>query len=111
VWFKTRVSMVELQGSLEVLAWKDPDTPRWMLYAKSRSHDDWEFRTGFRRGRISSPSIVLACFPDGAGVSGEIGAAMQRIAEAAGAGARLCDLSDVGSPAGWDQRWVQIAWT
>jgi hypothetical protein len=111
VWFKTRVSVAELQGSFEVLAWRDPETPRWMLYALSRSHEEREFRTGFRKEKINSPSIVLACFPEGAGVAGEIGMAMRRIAEAAAAGARMCDLSDVGSPAGWDKQWVQIEWS
>jgi len=108
LWIKTRVGLLAFSTDLQVRAVKWEATGTWGLMAYTCAES--QAQRGWFRSRVGGTWHPLACFRDHSGVEGEIGKALQLIADGVGRNEQLCDLSQVGSPDAWAPAWKQIHW-
>ena len=112
--FKTRVGLCVLGEYVEIRAIPPTNSKTWAITAQYRGCPDMEGRSLLgRKFKMGSVWFYLAMLNDQEGVGAEIELAMQKIAEAYASSAKLCDLSQVGSPDAWlkhSERWRTIRW-
>jgi hypothetical protein len=109
MWIKTRAGLVVLTAPMEVRAWQNK-SGTWSIGAQFRTGPEGTTRSIFGKVDMQGPWFMLGLFRDHPGVQEAIAHAFARIAAAAEAGARLCDLSDIGDPDLWSEPWVRIPW-
>ena len=111
MWFKTKTSLVHVEGIVEVTIARvvDSDTGKQKLgiYAYRYRHPEAELRLLWSKPlKIYNRRIFLAYFPDND--EGERAAAdcMVHIEKAIRSNETLCDLSGFGSVVNWGRRWT-----
>lgn len=111
IWFKTRVGLASVTEPCEILVWKSTKAAVWYISAHMKTEPEITMKNFWgRSGSISAPFLHLAFFSDGPGVSKAIAECMARIQDSICTKAELCDLSEIGDPQAWGQKWHQIKW-
>jgi hypothetical protein len=111
IWFKTRVGLASVTGSVEFLAWNNTKLHVWYVYARIKAWPELSTKSIWgRSASTSAPVIYLAFFTDGPEVSKAVGECMARIEDAVRTKAELCDLSKFGDAEAWRKKWEVIQW-
>jgi hypothetical protein len=108
MWFKTRVGMVQLEGTVEYLVGRFAVANNMSaigIYAYQAHHAELQITRLFRRSiDIYNRRIYIACFPDNPISNRTITECFRRIESAVRSGEVICDLSDIGDVASWGQQ-------
>ena len=112
MWFKTRVGLISIQEPTEILIGKSTDSgpQRWWIYARLKAQQEGNAKGILGQATFTNPISYLAMFMGGDSCQQAISGCMAQIEASIQAGAKVCDLSEVGDAQAWSQNWRQVQW-
>jgi hypothetical protein len=108
MWFKTKIGLVRIEGTVEFFASTYGDGRFAGIFAIQRQHGKKNSKRWFRTShRDDYDSLYVACFHNDVGVQRGITEAFSLIEAAIRNREAICDLSRVGN----DEAWRRPGWS